>query len=235
MEQNRSTAIEIDLLALLRYVWKRTVWIAAVTVVFGLAGLLWNSLFVTPTYTAATRIFVLNRTNSNAIVSSDYQISNYMISDYRELIKGRNLTAEVIDRLDLAMSSDALSAKISVSVPDNTRFLQISVTDTEPERAARIADAVREVAITQLTEIMKVDAAATVYAAAVPTSQSGPNVMRNAAAAAAVGCALALGVSAVAFVQDKVIRTEEDVQRWLGIATLGSIPDADSYKKANRR
>lgn len=233
MEQNK-TSFEIDLLALLYYFWKKLPVIIAATLLFGVAGLLWNIFLVTPQYTASTRIFVLNRSNQNAVASSDYQVSNYMVSDYRELIKGRNLTGEVISKLDLKMSSGTLSNKISVSTPQNTRIVQINVTDADPAQAALLANTVREVAITQLTDIMKVDAATTIYEAEIPMAPSSPNVAKNTVLMAVLGCAIVLLLYTIVFSADRRIRTEEDVERYLGIGTLGIIPDSVPEKKTKK-
>ena len=103
-------------------------------------------------------------------------------------------------------------------------MLQISITDGDPARAAKIANCVREVASTQLQDIMAVDAVKLVYEADVPESASSPNVMRNTVLVAALGMVAAIGVLAVIFILDDTIRNEEDVERHLGLSTMGVIP-----------
>jgi len=223
MEQHQNS-LDINLLDLLYYLKKKIVVLAIVAAICALGGFLASSLFMTPQYTASTRVYVLNRSNENAVVSSDFTLSNYMIADYKVLITGQNVTAEVIEELGLSMTPGALSGKISVSAPDNTRVLQISVTDSNPVMAASIANCVRETASTQIREIMAVDAVNLVYEATVPTVPSSPNVMKNTVLAGILGLAVAVFVFAVIFVLDDAIRTEEDVERYLGLSTLGVIP-----------
>lgn len=222
---------EIDLLELFHYLKKKLWIILASFAACAVLGFVVSAFFITPEYTASTRVYVLNRSNETSVVSSDFTLSNYMISDYKVLITGKNVTDEVENILGL----DKLTASISVSAESNTRILQISVTDTDPQRAANIANTVREVASTQIKEIMDVDAVNLVYAAEVPKAPSSPNVMRNTVLAAALGMIAAIGVLAVIFILDDTIRTEEDVEKYLGLGTMGVIPASSELGSAARQ
>ncbi len=226
------TGTEINLFILLKHLQKKVWVIVAITVIFAVLGLLISMLLITPEYTASTRIYVLHRKSENSVAASDFQSSNYIVYDYKELITGRNVTQEVIKQLGLRMSSGALSQKISVSSPQNTRILHISVTDTDPLRAQQLANTVREVAAAQLKDIMQVDSVTTIYEAGVPSSPSGPNSVRNAILAGILGFTLTVGIYIVIFIVDDRIRTEEDAERYLGLSILGVIPNAESL--ANR-
>lgn len=188
---------EVDLLGLVYFLKKHIAVILVTTAVFAMVAFLVSALFIQPEYTASTRVYVLNRSNEQSIVSSDFSVSNYMIKDYAVLITGRNVTDKVIDKLGLQMSSSSLAKRISVSAQDNTRVLQISVSDTDPQRAAEIANCVREEAAVQIKQIMDVDAVNLVYEAKVPSTPSSPNVGRNTVVWAVVGLVAALVVSTV--------------------------------------
>ncbi len=223
MERNKEE-MEIDLLELLYYLKKKVIVIVAVCLVCAVAGFVGTKLFVALEYTTNTRMYVLNRSNENNVVASDFQVAAYVMNDYKALITGQNVTKEVISRLGLDMKPSALSAKIQVTSPENTRVLQINITDTNPQMAADIANTVREVASAQIKQIMDVSAVQTVYEAEVPQEPSGPNAMRNAVLAAALGLVAVIGIYAVIFILDDTIRTEEDVMRHLGLGILGVIP-----------
>lgn len=222
--ERHNEEMEIDLLELFYYLKKRILIIVAVCLVCAVAGFVGTKLFITPEYTTNTRMYVLNRSNENNVVTSDFQIATYVMNDYKALITGQNVTKEVITRLNLGMKPSTLSKRIEVTSPDNTRVLQINITDTDPQLAADIANTVREVASEQILEIMAVDAVKLVYPAETPQDPSGPNTMRNTALAGILGLVIAVGVYAVIFIMDDTIRTEEDVTRYLGLGTLGVIP-----------
>lgn len=222
--ENRNEEMELDLLELFYYLKKRIIVIAAALLVFAVIGFVGTKVFITPEYTTNTRMYVLNRSNENNVVTSDFQIASYVMSDYKALITGQNVTKEVIKKLNLDMTPAALSKMIQVTSPDNTRVLQINITHTDPRKAADIANTVREVASAQIKDIMDVDAVKLVYEAEVPEFPSGPNATRNGVIAAVLGLVLAVGVYTVIFILDDTIRTEEDVTRYLGLGTLGVIP-----------
>ena len=215
---------EMDLLELFRYLTKKIFFLLAVCLLSGILTLVGTRLLIPNQYTAVTRVYVLNRSEEAGVVSADFSLSNYMINDYKVLITGQNVTKEVIKQLNLDMTHKELEKRIQVSAPDNTRVLQISVTDTAARRAAEIANAVRNVAVVQIKEIMDVDAVNLVYEAEIPEEPSSPNLMKNVVVGALVGLMAAAAVYSVIFLLDDTIRTEEDVERYLGLSTVGVIP-----------
>lgn len=230
----KKDTMELDLLDLFFYLRKRIVIIVASVLAAVTIGFVVTQFFIANEYTASTRMYVLNRSNENGVVYSDFQASTQMLNDYKVLITGRNVTDMVISELGLDMSSGELAKAISVTAPDNTRVVQISVVDTDPQRAADIANAVYRIASEQIRKIMDVDAVSLVYAAKVPQSPSSPSLPRNVAIAAVLGFAAVVGILTVIYLLDDTIRTEEDVERHLGLGTLGVIPVSQELGNKNK-
>lgn len=215
---------EIDLVDLFFYLVKRA-WVLIAALLIGLLiGFFGTKLFITPQYSASTRVYILNRSNSNTIVYSDIQLATQFLKDYQELITGRNVTKIVIQDLGLDMTPAELSRKIEVTAPDGTRILQINVTDEDPQKAAALANKIQEVAATQIKNIMDIDAVRVIYTADVPVAPSSPNTTRNALLCALLCALLATGIFVVVYILDDTIRTEEDVERYLSLPVLGIIP-----------
>lgn len=233
MDNQKET--ELDLVGLFYYLKKKFLIVVAAFLACAVVGFVVSSFFITPKYKASTRIYVLNRASTNGLVVSDFTISNQLLNDYKVLITGRNVTEKVIDRLGLNMSASGLAGKISVSAPEDTRIVQIDIVDTDPQRAANIANAVREEATDQLKNIMSVDTVTLVYEAEVPQNPTSPNVMFNTALAAMVGAVVAIGILGVIFMMDDTIRTEEDVERYLGLSVLAVIPLSNDLDAASKR
>lgn len=229
---------EVDLLGLLSFLRKKITVLITVTAIFALTTLVINAFFVTPKYTASTRVYILNRSDDQTLNSSDFSVSNYVIMDYTVLITGRNVADKVIEKLNLDITAEALAGMIEVTSQSNTRVLQINVSDADPQRAAEIANCVREEASVQIKQVMDVDAVNLVYEAQVPTAPSSPDITKKTLIWAAIGLAGALCVLTVIFVLDDAIRTEEDVTRYLDLGTLGVIPQSSDLntnaKKSER-
>ena len=231
MEQ-QNDKIELDLIELFLYLKKKLLIIIAAALLFAIGGYVYSSFFVPNEYVADTRIYVLRRTDETTVNTSDFQTASYMLKDYQVLITGRNVTKEVISRLGLHMSPGALSGKINISAPSSTRVLQISVTDTDPQRAADIANAVREVATEQIREIMDAELVHLVYEADVPRAPSNAGTMKKTGICAAVGAGLALVIFVAIFALDDTIRNEEDVTHYLGLSVIGVIPASSDMNTA---
>lgn len=227
--------IEIDLWELFSSLKKKIKIILGVTTAFAVLGFLISALILKPQYTASTRAYVLNRTNENAIVYADIQTSTYMLMDYRVLITGQNVTRQVIRDLELNMTDAQLASCIEVSAEENTRILQIDVTYEDPQIAADIANRVREVAAGQIQQFMEVDAVKTVYEAEAPKAPTGPNVGKNTMTAALLGLLLSSGFYMVVLILDDTVRTEEDVENYLGLGVLGMIPESEELQTMGKR
>ena len=226
---------ELDLVGFFYYLKKKLRIVGIAALVATLLGLL-ITLFVIPTkYTASTRIYVLNRSDETAVVYSDIQLSSQLLNDYKVLITGRNVTQKVIEDLGLDMSTSKLADMISVTAPDNTRVIQISVVDTDAKRAAEIANAVCATASQQIKSIMLVDAVTQVYEAIEPEQPSSPNFLTNILLFLFLGVFGSIITLFAIFVLDDTIRNEEDVERYLGLSTLGVIPASVELGNLNRR
>lgn len=220
----QQTGFEIDLVGLFRYLVKKTWIVLGIAVILGVLGFTVSQFILPQEYVASSRVYVLNRSETAGVASSDFALSNYMVSDYKALITGQNVTDFVIETLRLDLSHEELSDKITVSAESNTRVLQISVTDTDAQLAADIANCVREAASEQIKSIMDVDAVNLIYEAKVPEEPSSPDVLKNTVLSAAAGGLLAVCFLSATFFLDDSIKTEEDVERYLGISTFGVIP-----------
>ena len=61
------------------------------------------------------------------------------VSSYARLAKSQQLARDVVRQLGLATTPKDLADRVTVDVPTNTVSLDLTVTDTEPARAQRIA------------------------------------------------------------------------------------------------
>lgn len=229
--------VEIDLQELFLHWVKQLKFILPLTLLASLGAFL-VCMLLPAQYTASTRIYVPNRTSSYAMAYSDYQAANHIIADYQVLITGENVTKALIRELELPLTVRELEKKIRLEAPEDTRFLEISVTDHDPELAARMANTLRRITCSEILRVMDVDAVNLVYEAEVPQKPSGPKTLKITLLTALVAfCLLTMGFS-LAHMMDDTIRTEEDVQARLGLHVLAVFPDSralNSPKKNSKK
>ncbi|OUP64775.1 protein-tyrosine kinase [Drancourtella sp. An177] len=228
--------VTIDLTELFMALWRKVHIIVLAGIFVGLLALVGTKLFVTPMYTSTTKFYVSSQTDQNTSVTyTDLQTSTQLTKDYAELVKSRPVLEEVISVLDLDMKPQALASKITVTTPADTRVMSISVVDADPKQAKDIADAAREAVSVQIKEIMNVDSVKPVEKANLPEGPSSPNVMRNAMIGGILGVLLAAGIIVLIFLLDDTIKTPEDVENYLGLNVLASIPIYEGTGAKNKK
>jgi capsular polysaccharide biosynthesis protein len=109
----------------------------------------------------------------------------------------------------------------------NTQFIRVSYTDTDPERARRVANAVGEVFSQRISEVSPSanSITATVWEqAATPAEPVSPNPVRNGLLALALGLMLGVGLAFLLEYLDDTWHSPEEAEMISGVPTLGVIP-----------
>ncbi len=233
-DQNESV-IEIDLLEMAGMLKRKMIWIILAGILFAAAGFAGTRFFMIPRYRSETKMVVLTKENTSIITNSDLQASTFLARDYAELIQSRTVLEAVITNVGLDISYEEMLDKITVTVPEETRIITISVTDENPDMAARIANEIRAAAAEHIQSVMNTEAVNVVDEANIPEAPYLPNTRKNTMIAAAAGILLALCFEIVRFIMDDSIKTPEDVERYLGLSTLGYIPEEADRKKVRKR
>ena len=230
MKENKEIAI--DVVQLFKILWKKKIAIILTAIVAALVAFGVSSFVLTPEYSSTTRIYVVNRNQSEnaGLTNQDLQAGTYLVKDYKEIILSQDVLEKVISNLKLEKTVKALSKKIQVTVPVDTRIVSIAVKDAQPEEASRIANALREVAAEKIISVTRVSDVTTLEEARPALTPSSPNIRRNTALAFLVGGALmVVSVLLIELLDDRVKRPE-DVEEVMHVALLGIVPDLDKLK-----
>ena len=227
MNNQENQAVEIDVFAMLKTLWKRKFSIVLVALVFAIAAFGYSAFLAKKEYQSTSRIYVVSRQNqdNNALTNSDLQAGSYLVKDYREIILSQNVLSQAIEELKLDMTPAELLKKISVSVPTDTRILSITAKDGNPKEAARIANGLRNVAAEKIIAVTKVSDVTTLDEAEVPQSPSSPNIRRNVLLGFIAGAGLMVVLMVVVEVLDDRVKRPEDIEELMGLTLLGIVPD----------
>jgi capsular polysaccharide biosynthesis protein len=149
---------------------------------------------------------------------------------FPSMLTSSTIAQRIDDRGKFDLGADAIIGKIKPQpFPDNY-LLKITVSDTNAQRAARIADAAadiikedeiaRQVSVPEDTRIFFDK----ISPAPVPDRPSTPRTTLNTGAALALGLVVGLILIFVIEYFDSSLRTEEDVERQTGLKVIGTIP-----------
>ncbi|WP_247936866.1 CspC family polysaccharide chain length determinant protein [Streptococcus anginosus] len=227
MKNQDNQTVEIDVLSLVKTMWRRKFLIIVTAFAMAIVALGYSTFIIKPNYTSTTRIYVVNRqANENStLTNQDLQAGTYLVKDYKEIILSQDVLAKVIDDLKLNVQPSALAKKINVTVPTDTRIVSIAVSDGDAKEAARIANSLRQIAAEKIIAVTKVSDVTTLEEAEVPNSPSSPNIRRNTLIGFLAGGFLISVVILVVEVLDDRVKKPEDVEEALGITLLGVVPN----------
>ena len=69
----------------------------------------------------------------------------------------------------------------------------------------------------------------------IPDEPVSPNIMKNGLIGAVAGAFIAIVIIIIVYLTNDTIQTSEDVERYLGVSTLGVIPIRDGQKKSKKK
>lgn len=221
--------IEIDVLQLVKVLWKRKWIIVLAALVAGVVSFAYSSFVIKPQYTSTTRIYVVNRNQADkpGLSNQDLQAGAYLVKDYREIILSQDVLEKVVTDQKLTIDAKTLGKKVSVNVPTDTRIVSISVRDVNPEEASRIANALREVAAQKIILITRVSDVTTLDEARPATSPSSPNIRRNTMMSVIVVTGLVILVVLLVELLDDRVKRPEDIEEVMQLSLLGVVPNLE--------
>ncbi len=186
----------------------------------------------TPMYSSTATMYLIGETDGTAgQLATDYSMAMRVMSDCTYLLKSRNVLNAVGERIGIKNGYGALRGSITITNPEDTRVLEITVRASTPDKARDINEAVCECGIEYINNVLSYDKLSVFEEATYNTSPTNGVSLMSYAKFGAIGAVLVYLVFLVMFLFDNYIHTEEDIERYLGLTILGDIPDADAPNK----
>lgn len=188
---------------------------------------------VTPMYAAQTTLFIGKESDTLGGISiGELQLNDKLVVDYRELIKTRLVTEEVINVLKLDITVKSFISRLEVSTIKDSRFINITFQDPNPETAALITNKLSSTLVEKAVEVVGVENVRIVDAAITPEGPVSPNLKMNIAIAGVFGIMLALACIFLMNMLDNTAKKEEDIEKHLGLSVLGVVPKFEGEERS---
>ena len=229
MNNQEANTIEIDVLSLLRTIWRKKFLILLTAILTTGLAFAYSAFLATPQYDSTTRLYVVNQSSDNGagITNQDLQAGSFLVKDYKEIILSQDVLKNVTTTLGI---TDDIEEKITVEIPVDTRILSITVRDSDPNQAATIANTLRDEAAKKIIEVTKVSDVTTLEAALPAENPSTPQTKRNLVLGFVAGAFLATVLVLVLEVLDDRVKRPQDIEEGLGMTLLGIVPKAEKLK-----
>jgi capsular polysaccharide biosynthesis protein len=173
--------------------------------------------------------------------SSDYgqtlAIKN-LLQLYSAQLQTKKLAQQVIDQLQLDIPVEKLLSEVNVSANEANFILQVEAKDPVQENAPRIVQALAESFVRQhQQENLQMDQQdriiVNILDNATPPILFSPQTKINALAGGILGALVgAFTVFVLEYLQSAFIRNADDVEKFLGLTVLGSIPTMNGQHAA---
>lgn len=233
---NNEIGIEIDLKRLVNVLLKRA-WIVVLTAIIGAVGAYFiTASFIVPQYTASTLLYINNSdisigSTSLKLSTSDISASRGLVDTYIVILNTRETLTDVLDYAEVDMSVGQLKGMMVAGAVDKTEIFRVSITDTDPARAQKLADAVAQILPKRITQIVEGTSAKVAEAAVLPTNPSSPNYGRNIRLGLILGALLSGGIILAWALLDTTIRNLEDIAQVTAYPILAEVPDITLFSK----
>lgn len=218
---------EIDLLELLSVLLANLRWIVLAVLFCAAGAFFYTQHFVTPMYRSTGSLYVVSSRDS-VINLSDFQMGNYLASDYEKVVYTWEVLQQTRENLNLPYTQEALRSMIFVNNPQNTRILEITVQSAIPREAANIANQLMLVVSDYVQNVMETEKPNILSEAQVPTVRHSPSKTRNTMLGGVLGGFLSVLVIFIVFMLDDKIKTPDDILKYTGIPTLAIVPRMES-------
>ena len=218
----------IDLLELFYVLKKKILLILMAALIGGCVAGVYTQFFMTPVYSSMSSILVLSKETTLTSLA-DLQLGASLTSDYTVLIKSTPVLEQVIENLNLDTTVEELKNQISINNPTDTRILEITVQYTDAAMAKKVVDEIANVSSDYIGDKMEVVPPKVIEVGKIATVRTSPSVKKNIMLGFLLGFVACAGIIVVYAVMDDTIKTEEDIEKYLGVSVLAKVPDRKDY------
>ena len=224
---------DVDLAQYARTIAKRKKLIFVITLIcLAIARIV--TFQMTPVYEATAELLVYQSEPAAADrpLAESYQavlISERLTNTYSQMLKERTVAEKVVNKLDLDTNPIDLAKRIDARPIQDTQLIQVSVVDSDPRRASRIANTLSEVLGQTVKEI---SASPVVFTAEIklvepavsPVEAVAPKPALYAIVAMLFGLTSSIGLAFLLDRFDTTIKSRKSAEALSGLPSLGSIP-----------
>lgn len=189
-----------------------------------------------PMYSSTATIYLIGVYEGDFNVdefANDYNVAYRVIDECSYLLKSRRVMSAVSDDLK-ATTGDGTVGAITIDVPKDTRIINITATANSPQRAKQVVDSVCKCGAEEMKNWLAYDQFRVFQEGTLNYWPINNINIFTFAKFGIIAGGLVYIIFLAIFLFDNYIRTEEDIEMYLGLTILGDIPDADApdkYKK----
>lgn len=227
--QSNRDYYSVDLVQIIKSLWKKAWIIAVATVLSGILGFCIAAFGITPKYSSSVMLYVNNGSFSVGeilnVTNSELLGARSLVDTYIVMLDNRTTYNKVIEKAGVDYTFDELEDMVVAESVNGTEVMRITVTSTDPYEAADIANAIAVVLPTRISEIIAGSSMEVVDSGAVNLKKVAPSITGFTVVGMLVGAIICVLVLVVIDMRDDTIRGEEYILQNYDYPILAKIPD----------
>lgn len=230
VKHEQTAAREVDVVRLLRMLWKRVWVIVGVMALFGVLAWIYSSFMVQPTYRTSFSAYINNKELTDESVgttTSDLNASRGLMYVYEDIVESRTVLQNAAAQCGFEVRSGMISASTAESAP----ILTVYVTTDDPVTSQKLAEAIAAVAPAQVSEVVQGSTMILIDPPYTPSAPYTPNIFRNVVYSLILGMLLSVIALVIIDVVYDNVQEGDDLEGRYRIPVVGRIPD---YQLAQR-
>ena len=214
-------------------VFVQRLWAILLVAAICCGGLLtFDRLTFVPQYASTATLYILRQadTSTASEANSDFSLALKVVNDCTYLLKSHTVLDEVISSLQLSQKYEDLYDCVSTSNPEDTRILEVTVEADTPELAKRIVDQICTIGAERIEDAMGFRQVNLYELGTTDPDPCNRTRLLTFIFAGVIAAFVTYVLFLIIFLLNDRIKTDEDVERYLGLSILGNIPNADGKK-----
>ena len=211
----------IDLKELFLALMNRWKMIIVVTIVTTIIASVYTFFFTTPMYSAKATIYLKSEGSTTSELLQGLQVGTQLAPDYEVFFKSRPVVKRVIKSENLDVTVEQLNEQVTITNPSSTHMIVVTCTDSDPQRAADIANSYVEYGIDAVREVV-VKEPYIVESAIANEKKVSPSNTKNILMGMLIGLVLSCGYVIAKSLLDDRLNSNDKMERVLGYHVLTS-------------
>lgn len=219
----------IDMKKILNIILSKKIFIALIILLSLVVGYFYSYYYKKPQYNSSVTVLLTGdeAQGEKQVTQTDLNLNSGLISTYGSIAKSANVLSKVIENLGLDISVQNLQKNLTVAEIKNTQFLKITVENSNPETAMKIANEISKVFVEQIKTIYNIQNINIIDTAEISNTPCNINHIKDMAIALMAGIFASGVLILILYILDDTIKSEKDIPVNLKLETIGTIPNTN--------
>ena len=219
----------IDMKKILNIILSKKIFIALIILLSLVMSYFYSYYYKKPQYNSSVTVLLTGdeAQGEKQVTQTDLNLNSGLISTYGSIAKSANVLSKVIENLGLDISVKNLQKNLTVAEIKNTQFLKITVENSNPETAMKIANEISTVFVEQIKTIYNIQNINIIDTAEISNTPCNINHIKDMAIALMAGIFASGVLILILYILDDTIKSEKDIPVNLKLETIGTIPNTN--------